>query len=490
MRIFILLYYFLQFTSSIAQVGASNAAVKNNVDNLEAQPNEKTLDEAEILAAQKLVNNSKFPVFENGKTIEQATQHRNKIVARYLQEGEIEKAKKLLLSAADSTQLSPRLIQFLWKDALNHIDENNQKIAYSYYYSAWILALENKLKSAVQAAEMAIQSAELDNNLALKAKCHLMLSNLYAEMNLPTLSIFHTDKLNSMLMDKKGFGNGFYEILKNNIAIIMAVFIAIMIILLLGYFFIFKDSSKKTTKIFQENKDINGELLKSNQIKDKLFAVLAHDLRAPVNSLTGMLDVINSDLVDEKKKKEMLKKLRVELSNSSAMLNNLLGWAKGQILNPQPRIEKIDLREIFDSNISLLKSFADAKGVEISNNSSEKMEANGDKEMLNIIVRNLVQNAIKYTDTGDKIILDTEYDFSKEEVRIKVTDNGKGMTAEKLGKLFDLESLSEPGTRNETGSGLGLILCKEFAEAQGGRMWAESKEGYGSVFYFTLKSAS
>ncbi len=453
------------------------------------QQNEKSLTDEEILAAQKLLNNSKYPVLENEKAIEQATQHRNKIVSRYLREGDVEKARRMLLMSEDSSKISNRLLQFLWKKALVDVDEKAKGLATSYYYSSWILALENKLMASVQAAENALKAAEEEQNQLILEKSHLLLSNLYAEMGLAQLSIYHTEQLNTLLQDKKG-GLGIAQFFKNNLALLISIGITLLTLLLLGYFLIYRGSKSKSERIKKENKNLNGELLKSNQLKDKLFAVLAHDLKAPVNSLTGLLDVINSDLVDENRKKEMFKKLKIELSNSSTMLNNLLGWAKGQMVNPQPKIESINVKELFDGNIQLLKSFAEAKGVILKNGITENIQANGDKEMMNIIVRNLVQNAIKYTDNGDKIILDTDYDDTKKEIRIKVTDTGKGMTEEKLNKLFDLESLSEPGTRNETGSGLGLILCKEFAEAQGGRMWAESKEGYGSVFYLALKSAS
>lgn len=237
----------------------------------------------------------------------------------------------------------------------------------------------------------------------------------------------------------------------------------------------------------QKIKQQNLELQRINAEKDKLFSIISHDLRSPFNALIGFSEILQKkiDNYDKTKIKKIISHINNTATTTYDLLNDLLKWAnfhRGQIeFKPQ----KIDLLNFTTQKISLIQDIAAQKEIEIKNKIAEETEVFADENMLSTILRNLLTNAVKFTNRKGKVsIFTTETDKN---IEISVKDNGIGISEEKQKKLFRIESnISEQGTENEDGTGLGLILCREFVEKHGGKIWVKSKTGKGSIFTFSI----
>jgi Signal transduction histidine kinase len=230
------------------------------------------------------------------------------------------------------------------------------------------------------------------------------------------------------------------------------------------------------------------ELEKLNQVKDKFFSIISHDLRSPINALSGLLDLMDKGAIDPSELSVHIKELRSRFNHTRTLLNNLLDWTLLQMDKLNLQAGKIDLHKIADENIQLLTSVP-GKSIRMVNNIPDPAIAFGDANTINLVIRNLITNAIKFTNDGGEVLI-TGQDKGKEWL-ISVKDNGIGMKPEILNILFDKTApYTTRGTANEKGTGLGLILCKEFIEKNGGRIWVESSEGNGSTFFFTLPKES
>lgn len=226
------------------------------------------------------------------------------------------------------------------------------------------------------------------------------------------------------------------------------------------------------------------ELEDLNKLKDKLLSVVSHDFRSPLNSLRGTLTLFLKGAISNEELNMLTKDLVEKLDNTYNLLENLLNWAKSQMQGMKVYARKIDLKMISKDCVDLLFPVAEKKHIKIVNNIIKPIAAFADNEMVKLLFRNLMSNAIKFTITGNEIILDANQ--GKDFVTISVKDNGTGISNENQEKLFKLESFSTRGTSNESGMGLGLMLCKDFVQRNGGKIWFESELGKGSIFYFTL----
>lgn len=230
------------------------------------------------------------------------------------------------------------------------------------------------------------------------------------------------------------------------------------------------------------------ELRELNALKDKLFSIIAHDLRSPLFSLITMLNIAKEGHFTPESFKEILDELSVNVNHTTALLENLLTWAKTQMHGVKVNPQNFDLNQLVNSRIQLLNEAAESKEIKLKNNISQGAYVFADTDMADIVIRNLISNAIKFCNAGDKITIWNSVGGGK--VTVCVEDTGMGMTDDVLQKLFGTQITSTPGTKNEKGTGLGLILCKEFVQMNGGEIWAESQPGKGSKFFFTLPTAS
>ncbi len=224
-----------------------------------------------------------------------------------------------------------------------------------------------------------------------------------------------------------------------------------------------------------------------NAMKDKFFSIIAHDLKNPFNAIIGFSNLLYEayDNFDEKQRKSFIKNICDASENTFKLLQNLLEWSRTQTGTFEYVPEIIDLSIIASENISVLNSNADSKKIEIKSTIPYNTIAFADENMTKTIIRNLISNAIKFTNTNGKVTISAI--LKNNEVQVSVTDNGIGISQENISRLFRIDDpFKVAGTANEQGTGLGLILCKEFVEKNGGKIWVESATGVGSSFIFTL----
>ncbi|PKQ61279.1 hypothetical protein BZG01_19570 [Labilibaculum manganireducens] len=237
----------------------------------------------------------------------------------------------------------------------------------------------------------------------------------------------------------------------------------------------------------QALKENQKHLIELNATKDKLFSIIAHDLRTPFSSILGFSELLIEDAkdFDELETEEYLKLINTTAKSTLVLLDNLLSWAKSQSGQIIYKPKKIVLSSIIEETIKNSNSTAKIKDISINQIQTDKIAVNADENMLKTVLRNLISNAIKFTKLGGSISISAIQ--KHKQVEISVSDNGVGINNETLKKLFDLsENTTSKGTEKEKGSGLGLILCKEFVEKHKGSIWAESEIGKGSIFKFTL----
>lgn len=283
------------------------------------------------------------------------------------------------------------------------------------------------------------------------------------------------------------------QMLMRNIYIgIIFIVLIISILIYFGYHKIKKANillNIKNIEISQQKDEIEQqaeELRDLNALKDKLFSIISHDLRSPLASLISMLNMAKDGHFSADEEKLILFELSKNVEYNTELLENLLKWASSQMKGSTIKPITFDIHEIVSGKVMLYEKAARLKGIELINSSSINSEVFADKDMVELVLRNLITNAIKFSETGDSISITSS--VSNGFVKVCVSDNGKGIPKESLGKLFGKQVFSTRGTLDEKGTGLGLILCRDFVQINGGKIWVESQENVGSKFFFTLPS--
>jgi PAS domain S-box-containing protein len=240
----------------------------------------------------------------------------------------------------------------------------------------------------------------------------------------------------------------------------------------------------------EEIKLKSEQLVKTNAEKDKFFSIIAHDLKSPFSGFLGLTKIMAEEMqsLTMAEMQNFSKSMQKSAENLYNLLENLLEWSRMQrgLILFKPMTYDVTL--LIEQNITIQMEVAKLKNITLMSSISERIPVQTDEPMFNGIMRNLISNAIKFTPRGGTIEVGTITEGYKAfEVCIYIKDNGIGMDEDTVGKLFKLdEKISRPGTEHEPSTGLGLLLCKDFVELNGGRIWAESEEGIGSTFYLTL----
>ena len=234
------------------------------------------------------------------------------------------------------------------------------------------------------------------------------------------------------------------------------------------------------------------KLEKLNSEKDKFFSIIAHDLRSPFQGFIGLTEIMVEEIniLSKSELSDMSSDLNKSVNSLYKLLQNLLEWSQMQkgTINFAPNEWK--LSEIVWQSYENLLQRANQKGIKMENNISDSIKVYADEKMLNTVVRNLLSNAVKFTRADGRVRISAK-EIGNKMVEVSVSDTGVGLSENDINKLFKLdEKVRKAGTDGEPSTGLGLLLCKEFVEKHGGKIWVESKENIGSAFYFTVQSAS
>jgi len=302
---------------------------------------------------------------------------------------------------------------------------------------------------------------------------------------------------------------------KNKSKNLLYIFIIISVSLLIIIMFIWinlKNKKRhniillqKQDEIISQNEEIKAQhdsisgqndlLLQVNAEKDKFFSIIAHDLKSPFSGFMGLSKELaeNYQYFDPEDIKEYANNLQESALNLYKLLENLLEWSRVQRGVTQFTPDACNMNFIVKQNINIQAEVAKQKEISLRNNVSDNTYSFVDVSMINTVIRNLISNSIKFTPRGGQIEVNASpcyHEFGRDFIKIAIKDNGIGMDIKIKDNLFKIDKkVSRPGTENEPSTGLGLLLCKEFVEKHGGKIWVESEEGNGTTFFFTIPCA-
>ena len=303
------------------------------------------------------------------------------------------------------------------------------------------------------------------------------------------------------------------ELKKQHLISIVILITLFLVLFILGYTFYSRSKLRKVNQELEKaNKNINikqkeivlqnNELKANNEkitqqsnhieelnnIKDRLFAIISHDLRSPLNNLRKILNLLNTGKLTQERSESVFPMLDKSLNTVSNFLDNLLEWSKNQLKGEEIECIVFDMNSIVQSELELLENQAVEKQVVLVNQVPIGTNVFADKNMIDLVIRNFISNAIKFCLPNGKITIDSKQIAGA--VEISVQDDGIGISPENITKIFqDKGKFTTLGTNNEMGTGLGLLLCKNFIEKLNGNIGVESKENEGSRFWFTLPMA-
>ncbi|MBL87058.1 MAG: ATP-binding protein [Winogradskyella sp.] len=225
-----------------------------------------------------------------------------------------------------------------------------------------------------------------------------------------------------------------------------------------------------------------------NQVKDKLFSIVSHDLKDSISSIKAFLDLLKEDSISKEEFRELIPELSENANNASSLLFNLLNWSKSQMQNLEPNPELFNIQEVFHTKMALVEQKVEDKRIVLIDESQRDF-IYADKSMVEIVIQNLITNAVKFSRTGDVITVSNQ-DVNGNAL-ICVEDTGVGISEENINKLFNAnKNFTTIGTKNEKGTGLGLTIAKDLVELNKGRIWVESTVNVGSKFFIELPKSA
>ena len=461
-----------------------------------------------------------------------------------MRKGDFDKAESLLLTAIEAarkrniTELEPRTLSKLGRlyslkkeyakaalyydsaSSFHKKTDNDYGLAQTNLGKGEVLMQEGKYEEAHRLAQESLTTARALHARKMESECYNQLSMLaekegdfkksleyYKNFKILSDSLFGQEMLEKLFQNQLRFETETKDFEIANLSVakakreteikkqefirnILVVVLALTGILL---FTIYRSGQRRIriNRLLMEHqeeiKQRSAELEQLNQVKDKFFSIISHDLRSPINALLGILNLLDKQNLKPEEFSRLTKELRVQFNHTKTLINNLLDWALLQMDKLKTQPENVELRPLVDENFKMLSSLH-VKEVALLNQIAPGTCVFADLNMVNLVFRNLILNAIKFTEAGGQITISAEESGAM--YTLAVADNGVGISPEVQQLLFEKTSgYSTRGTANEKGTGLGLILCKEFVEKNGGRIWLKSELGKGSTFYFTLRKS-
>lgn len=386
----------------------------------------------------------------------------------YRSEGQLEKAYKL---ARESTRLaettSIKELRYITYKTYSHVLAAQDRYDSAYYYHKLSSEIKEQLQNKTYREKLSLM--EYDHN---RQEIGLLTQEKEQEINLRKQQRSQIFMLYGLLF-----------------------MTAIVIVVMISSHFLKLRNAKamraRNEEIKKQKESISRqaeELEELNRTKDKILSIISHDLKSPLNSILGSLHLLERGVISYDEFAEFIPGLSRNVNHTSNLLENLLHWARNQIGKGDNVVpETLNIGELAAEKIELLRSQALLKGVDLSLDIREDISVFADDIMIQIVMQNLVSNAIKFCKSGDHITIMAYREDEK--CVVSVQDSGSGISPKDQQKLFSRQSFTTRGTANEKGTGLGLQLCQDFVEKNGGRIWVESEPGKGSTFYFTLPVA-
>ena len=245
------------------------------------------------------------------------------------------------------------------------------------------------------------------------------------------------------------------------------------------------DKIKENATLLKKQK---ADLTELNALKNKLFSIISHDLKAPLYALRNLFSNVQQENMPPEELQAVIPEVVNDLNYTVGLMDNLLQWARTQMQVDTVYLQKVDIGKLISEVIQLLRLQAKAKKIKMESNVNEGIYGYMDKDMMNMVVRNLLSNAIKFTPVKGKITIGIHDQHSS--IKVIVEDNGTGISPDALIKINSNDFYTTKGTASESGTGLGLMLCKEYLARNGGHLQIESKPGEGSVFSFSLPKSA
>jgi signal transduction histidine kinase len=264
------------------------------------------------------------------------------------------------------------------------------------------------------------------------------------------------------------------------------VFLLFQVYLLANHFAnSFKNLERLNQSLEKMVDERTQQLTTANKVKERLLSIVSHDIKSPLNSLRGILNIYNQGIITAEEFKYYSKRIEDDLAKTSLLVDNILSWTANQLRGAKPKFERIDLKEIVNENIELFETIASAKKLSIKNELSKNHWVSFDRNILNLTLRNLISNAIKFSHEGEDIIIHGE--LTDKASLIRVIDFGVGMNNDILKTLLGSQATkSSEGTNNERGTGLGLSFCREYLQMAGGELEIDSAPGKGSTLTISI----